>query len=406
MARTNWRDLPPVEPIDQPPRLSQTVLKHANLCARSAYLYLRHGSVPSIELDRGTAFHLFAERAQLLLVEQDEPILEADVAKDLMDLVLDEHPELGVTAEDALHLREMAYHMAGDERGRAGAVKSDGKPYPVGFDWRPQEIVAVERMFALDVEGWTVVGKIDRLTFGADLVLGVDDHKSQLHVPRAEDYNGTFQTKLYVGSVMFGFPLGADEAREPSVGDRIQWARAREIYPRYLRGDGTVQQRDVVYSRAEIAEFLVDLARTVRKVDKALTDWKWPAIRSAAGCGICPCKAECPLPQHLRSHAGEVNSLDEASEAAEWADATSDLVRATREEIKRYARHHQVTVPVGGDEEYVFEVRESFKTDWEALEVGVERAARFGEPWSLDEVRKRQSSTSFVKRKREVTADA
>lgn len=460
MARLDWRNLPAVEPIQRPRRLSQTVLKHANLCERSAYLYLRNGSVPAVELDRGTAFHLWAEKIPWLLLEHDEPILDTDVAKDLMEQVLDEHPELGVTVEDAKHLREMAYHMAGDDKGRAGERRADGKVYPVGFDWRPQEVVAVERMFGLEIEGWLVVGKVDLARIGKDRVLDIVDYKTAMHVSTAEEYEGSFQGKLYGLLILFGRPIveaacpscmghlpilrcencgntdyygghgpgldictaecvgrtkptqhvavpcdGCDDRGvvttfEPCIGEGIQWARTSEVYPRYTRKDGTVVDRDAVYSRADLHEFLGDVQRLVRQMSERFDTWDWPAIRSDAGCGICPSQRDCPLPEALRSHAGTINTLEQASEALEWADTTADKIAATRKEVRAFAKRRQLTVPVGADAEYVFELVEKRQTDWEALELGVERARSFGEPFQLSEHVRSQSHTGFVKRKR------
>jgi hypothetical protein len=469
VPRPNWRNLPAVDPVDVPSRLSVTFLRHANACARSAYLYLKHGSAPAHELDRGTALHLWAEQVPWLLIQHDEPHLETDVGRDLMDKVLDDHPELGVTVEDAVHLRQMAYHLAGDARGRAGEIKPDGRPYPVGYAWRPGEVVAVERTFVLEVEGWRIVGKVDLAHLGEDRVLDVEDFKSSLHVPTLAEYDGSLQTKLYGALILFGQPAtqsicagchgetllrcqncgnkdampgspriasgsilacdcsaecigrgtltdhevlrcgecgdrGYTETLEPNVGEYVQWVRTSEVFPRYLSRDGTVATRSILYSRQEIHEFMGDLVRLVRRVEKAFDDWRWGAIRGTH-CSICPAQSECPLPEVLRPHAGKINDLDRASEALEWCDSTADRIRATRAEVRAFARAREVTVPVGRDEEYVFELSESRKTDWDALEDGVERARRYGEPFALSQYVKPQKSTSFVKRKREVTAD-
>lgn len=401
---TDWRRLPLVDPVDPPRRLSVTMLRHADACMRSAYLYLVHGSLPSHELDRGTALHLWAEQIPWLLLQHGEEQLEHDVGRDLMQRVLDEHPELGVTAADAVRLREMAYHLAGDARGRAGERKPDGRPYPTGFAWRPQEVVAVERSFMLEVEGQRIVGRVDLAHLGADRVLDVTDFKTSLYVPPAAEYEGTLQTKLYGALLLFGQPVTDTGELEPCVGEYVEWVRTSEVFPRYLSDDGSVLARSVVYSREELQEFVVDdLPRLVRRVVGALGSRDWPAIRGTH-CSWCPAQGACPLPEHLRSHAGVINTLEQASEAMEWADAMADRVSATREEVKRFARAGGCTIPVGRDEEWAFVASESWRTDWDALQQGVERAMRYGEPFDLAACRRPTISNRFRRRRREEVA--
>lgn len=423
MSRPNWRDFPPVELIDRPSRLSVTFLKHANGCPLSGYFYLRDGSPPSNDLDRGTALHLFCQEVPALLLAHAEahregapeeavpvePVLETDAAKDLMNQVLDEHPELGVTVEDAVKLRQMAYHLAGDDRGRAGQRKPDDRPYPVGYAWRPDEIVAVERTFLLEIAGWRVIGRVDLAHLDRDMLLDVEDFRSSLHVPTAAEYDGSLPTKLYVALVMLGNPVGPEGVLEPSIGEFVQWARATEVFPRYLRDDGSVTTRSVIYSREEILEFVEDLERLVRAVDAALEPvevdagdsevthgQRWPAIRGSH-CNLCPRPADCPIPERLRSHAGLVNDLERASEALEWADGQAALVNATRREVREFAKRQQLTIPVGADEEYGFVVTQTRKVDAEGMEAAAARSAQFGEPFDAESFIKRSTRTEFKK---------
>jgi hypothetical protein len=415
MGRPQWRDLPPVEPIEPPGRFSMTLLKHADACLRSAYLYLKHGSAPSPELDRGSAYHLFAEQVPWTLlqsaqmdregaaegsIEPAAAVLEADVAETMMNAILEEHPELAVTSRDADALRIMAYHAAGDERGRAGQRKPDGRPYPVGFDWAVGSLVAVERMWVLEIDGIRVVCKIDMAWLGADMVLRVRDHKTTLAIPTQDKFEGTFQLKLYGAAMLFGRPLNEETGElEPGIGGGVNWVDVGEVYPRYLLStDGTMQQRTAVFSRAELQKFLdVDAVRVVRKLKGALESWKFDASRGSH-CSICPAAAECPLPKVLRPHSGEINTLEQAEEALTWAEVTSARVNATRAEAKIFARAHgMIAVPCGTDEEYQWVASESWTTRWDALEEKVERARLFGEPFAMAEVRRRSSSTSFKK---------
>lgn len=420
MARPDWRNQPRVEPIDLPSRWSQTFLRHGDRCMRSAYLYLKHGSAPANHLDRGTALHVFAEQVPWTLLQSAqmdqegavpgsaEPapaVLEADVAETMMNVVLAEHPELAVTIDDADHLREMVYHLAGDERGRDGKRRPDGRHYPVGFDWDPTAVVAVERMWVLELDGVRLVGKIDVAWLLASMVLRVRDYKTSLAIPKVEEFAGGFQLKFYGALMLFGQPLNEQTGElEPGIGDGINWVDVGEVYPRYTRrDDGTVMDRTVTFSRTELRKFVdEDLTRLVRRMKGAFETWEFPAARGDAQCSQCPASAECPLPSVLRPHAGEINTIEQAEEALTWAEMTAAKVSATRAEAKAFARAHGVTVPCGTDTEYAFVVDEKWSTRWEDLEEGVEKARLFGQPFALSEVRRRSASTSFKKRKREV----
>lgn len=397
VARPEYRDLPPVEPIDVPDRMSMTLLKHGDACPRSAYLYRKYGSAPASQLDRGTGFHIFGEQVPWTLLQAEEEVLQPDVAEAMMNAVLDEHPELHVTSQDADDLRMMAYHMAGDPRGRAGERKPDDRPYPVGFDWNVNEIVAVERMFVLEVEGVRVVGKVDLAWFLANNTLKIRDHKTSMAMLDAAGFEGTFQTRLYGAMALFGNPLNEETGElEPCFGSGVNWADVGEVYPRFLERDtGRVQERAALLSRTDLRKFVdVDVARVVRKMKVAFESWKFGAARGSH-CEICPAIRECPLPEALRPFAGKVNSLEQAAEALEWAEAKAAQVSATRAEVKVFARAHQVAVPCGTDQEYQFVVTDQWTTRWAELEAGVERARLFGEPFAMSEVRKRSVSTQF-----------
>jgi hypothetical protein len=418
--RLNLRDLPPVEPVDPPERLSQTLARLFDRCKRSAYLYMKHGGgTPSHDLDRGTAAHMFAERLMRTLIEQEEPSLYAPAEGEdpvsaarqvasmtaaMVDEIAAEHPELTLPAFEWDAVRQMAYHLA------------------VGLDVDPRNVVGIEQKFVLDLEcGLTLSGKIDLASIDGDFG-GVDDYKSSFHVPPQGDFEKSIQVKLYAVLLMFGQPVtkrwinglvdpaslrvtpgavvpvsGEVEERHPPLGDGLQFVRGRELYLRYLTDDLRLRERYSVFSRQQLVDFrLNDLERIGRDLSAALESWKFPAV-PGSHCSECPCEPECPLPADLRRHAGEINSEEQAVEALAWAERTSDRVNATRKEVRNFAKSHG-PLRVG---DLIFEWRpeSSWVTDWPGLEEHVVECAVFGKPLDLPAFRKERVSTKFAKRR-------
>jgi hypothetical protein len=430
--RLALRDLPPVPPVEPPTRLSQTFLRHADRCMRSAYLYLKYrGGTPAVELDFGTAYHLFAEQALIDLIvageqtlyapqEGEDPRIAArSVASHtaaMCDEILRERPELtlparGTHSRDAL--RQLAYHFA------------------IGNDINPQEIAAIEKKFVLDLDtGWTVSGKIDVATLSDDpRVGGVHDHKTTFAMPAQGDFEELYQLRLYALLLVFGNPvepaqcpechgkpmdgapiavcstcdgLGVVERRLPPIGGDLQWVRARELYPRLLDAEGKIRFRSTVVSRQELIDWRRDLEEQSLKVAEALETWRWPAVPGSLQCRECPCRPECPLPAHLRRHAGEIESNEQAAEAAEWVETTSAQLTATKKELRSYSNVHG-PIRYGTDKVYEFSTSESWSTDWENLELAIERARLYGEPLDLSLYRQPRVSTSY--RSRKLTAE-
>lgn len=455
--RINLRKLPPVDVApSRPDRLSQTLLAKSDACMRSAYLYLLHGGgAPSHPMDRGTALHIVQERVMLTLIEAGEPTLYAAMAGNaeinvqpedevqakrevasmtaaIVDEVLRDRPELNVPAAQADAIRVMAYHLA------------------VGSDIDPGKVVGVERKFVCEIGGWLVSGKIDVASILEPGFAQVDDYKTSFHVPSQDEYDETFQGRLYSVLLLFGHPVeeipcekcrgtgevpssddftvtveaaaayermysGAgprkcsacdgrgfvEELGEP-LGLRIQNVRTRELYPRYLREDGLVQRRERTMSRTEVNDFKVDLERAVAKLDQALDTGEWQPV-PGSHCGECPAWAECPLPIALRQpalgkdnpkEAGGVTTEEEAIEAAVAWHFLSGMADVERKRVKAWVKANG---PVRFGRDLVFEVAvsESTDTDWPALE----RDAADGKPIDLAAYRKKKPSTRYGKRK-------
>lgn len=386
--------------VELPSRLSQTLLGRFDVCPHSAYLGLKYKG-RSHEMARGAAMHLFAEKATRLLIEQGEPQLPVEVAKQLANEALDETP--GVTHFDADKVREMAYHWS------------------VGFDVDIAQIAGIEQGLALDVGDWTVVGRLDLVAFADSQTALVDDYKSSFHMPDQAEVESDFQMRTYGVLLVFGRPVVIERDRlvdgGPPLGHGVQTVRLRQVYPRFLGDDNLMRSRGFWASRAQLDDWRVDLERLVGEVaaaveaTRALIDTPlseegfsaamaevWPAIHGTH-CSRCPARGECPLDESVRSWAGEVNTAEQAAEAATWADRMKDRVAATERELKAWCSSHG-PLEYGADLVREFVASDSAQTDWPALEDGIERAVNYGEPFSLSLYRKARTSMRFVKSKR------
>ena len=390
--RIDLRNLPPVEPLERrPSRLSQTALKHTDACPRSGYLYLKHrGGAANHPLDRGSAFHVFAERMVLELIRQGERSLYAPqpgededrARREVTSLVhamvaeiLRDRTDLVVPAREADAIRAMAYHLA------------------VGFDVDPQSVVGVERMFGMEIGGWWVIGKIDLASLPGLHMAQVDDYKTSLHVPSQEEFESAFQTKLYALLLLAGVPLDEVDGElvpgEP-IGEFLTHARTRMIYPRILRPNGTLMYREMTYSRMELEAFRGDVERAVERVQHGLETGEWPA-RFGPHCTECPAEPECPLPRHLRSFHGAINDDDAAAEAYAWALRMKDRVQSTEKEVKEYVKSTGRPLVVDGMS-FGFETsfkrslrRRGQRSDFEGLEAAVQEAVMYGAPFSIED---------------------
>lgn len=404
------RHFEPVPPVDRPSRLSQTMLRHMDNCPRSGYLYLKHkGGPSSAPMDRGSAFHLFAERMVVELVARGEKSLFApaqdgdggaedlsQAAKDVASLtqamveqVFADHPEFVMPASERDAVRVMAYHLA------------------VAFDVDPQSVVGIERAFELDLEcGWKIVGKVDLAALPTATRGLVDDYKTSLAVPSQEEHAQSFQAKLYALLLMYGRPVDG----EP-FGSHLTHVTGRMIYPRAKpreTGKGLrLVQREATWSRGQLDEFRMDVEALGRRVSDALGSGDWPA-QAGPHCSECPAPRECPIPRELRNYQGTILEPEQASEAWEWAMRAKAAVAAVEKEVKAFAKAHGGVVV--GDRVFEWRVSESRRlrsvggrSDWDGLAQAVLDAATYGTPFELEEFVKWVPKNEF--KSRPVVAD-
>ena len=399
------RHFEPVPPVDRPSRLSQTMLRHMDNCPRSGYLYLKHkGGPSSAPMDRGSAFHLFAERMVVELVARGEKSLFApaqdgdggaedlsQAAKDVASLtqamveqVFEDRPEFVMPASERDAVRVMAYHLA------------------VAFDVDPQSVVGIERAFELDLEcGWKIVGKVDLAALPSATRGLVDDYKTSLAVPSQEEHAQSFQAKLYALLLMYGRPVDG----EP-FGSHLTHVTGRMIYPRAKpreTGKGLrLVQREATWSRGQLDEFRMDVEALGRRVSDALESGDWPA-QAGPHCSECPAPRECPIPRELRNYAGTILEPEQASEAWEWAMRAKAAVAAVEKEVKAFAKAHGGVVV--GDQVFEWRVSESRRlrsvggrSDWDGLAQAVLDAATYGTPFELEEFVKWVPKNEFKSR--------
>lgn len=426
------RDLEPVpaeENVEAPRAMSQTLLKHADRCPRSAYLYIKHRGGPGSEpMHRGSLFHLFAARLMVDLIQRGEKSLLVDredhaalwsLTQAMMDGIVDEHPELVVRASEMDVLRACAFHLG------------------VGLDVDPMTVAGVERRFEMDVGGVTIVGIVDLVSFPGVHTARVDDYKTTMHVLTQEEYRETIQSKIYALLVTEGFPVTWEDCpdcygsgvqsdapgapaselcsscggkrggwrREECIGGHLQTVQTREVYPRVaLRPDGSLTTRDRTLTRLELSEFRGDLERIAARVTRGVETGDWPAM-AGSWCAECPAEPECPLPRQLRRFAGAISTPAEAAEALEWTERIGDRVNATRREVREFAKAHGEPIVVG-DRVWEFKVSHSRGVartkgkGWEPLEDAIARAVRYGEPFALDEWLKWTTKSEFKAREK------
>jgi hypothetical protein len=426
VERIDTRNLPPVPQIDGwPARYSQTLLGKADRCLRSAYLYvLYHGGAPGHQLNRGSAAHAVFQRIIETLVEADERSLfalqegedESKAASEvasftaaIVDEVLRERPDLHIPVGEADAVRVMAYHVG------------------VALKLELEKVVGVERKFVMDIAGREVSGIVDFAQIDGNTA-EVWDWKTSWNRPEQDDYEKSFQPRLYALLLAFGQPVekalcpsceardpersgcdtcdgtGVAEVRLPPIGEHLHWIRTREIYPRYLNEDGTLQERANVLSRTDLHDFRSDLERLIAQLDQAHETGGFPAV-SGHHCDICPAPSECPLPKHLREWAGAIETPEQAAEAAEWADHWNERVQKVNAELRRWAGENGGRIRYGTDllREFVASQsrgvrRRGKKTDWEGFETAIKRAADGLEELDLDHWVKTSQSNSFKKR--------
>lgn len=402
LRRIDVRKMPPVPPDENVELddgyVSQTMLNYHDRCDRSAYLYRRwSGGAPAHALNRGTLFHIFAERALRYLIEEDEPQLPPEIGKDIMLDVLRDNPTLAVPARERDVLRELAWNWC------------EGVTIP-----EPRtRIVGVEEPMTLKLGRWTIRARIDLILQGK--FLDVTDWKTSWALddsvefeasgelvvdPRSgkAKWGGNFQTQVYATLIAFGH-----NADGLALGHDIDFFRLGYAYPRWLRRKGPhaeLATKSCIVRREQLLDFKLDLEVQLDRLEASLASGEWQPT-PGTHCSECPAPRACPLPRHLRpdSQLPLDAPIEEAIELAQWWHFTTGDTRDVKRRLKAWGKVNGA-IPYGKDLELAFsdspveEVR-----DKPAMWAAIEAATKYGEPFDRTKHVRRRSSTKFDKRK-------
>jgi hypothetical protein len=429
-------DKVPVEPLEWPDRLSQTLLRHEDRCPRSAYFYVAtQGQVTSHAMDRGTLAHAAAEMVMLDRIMHDGaggperagqgPRYAPDPNVPTEDM--DEALSMSTAALVAEVRRELEsqgrVHIPADQ---ADVARICTYHLARGLDVAAEHVLGLERKFVLDLpSGWEVSVKADLLWTPEPGVAGVDDYKTSLAPPSDSDWNA-FQVKVGALALMYGFPVedvpcptckggavqfattahladpaagpcpepvpcstcggrGKIEHRGEKIGGTFTKVIGRELYPRLrLRQDGKLQRNERQWTRLELDEFMGDLDAAGERILERLESWVWPA-RKGSWCNECPARMRCPLHEDIREFDGLVEGAEHAAELWQRALALKALGADLDGAVKAWAKASEESVRVG-DEVWAWQTTESRSVrragksaDWDGLLEAVRRAAELGE---------------------------
>jgi hypothetical protein len=358
------RDLPPVEPnVDRPEYLSQSFLARQDVCARSAFLYQKHRGGPSTHaMDRGSAYHEWFHRFVDLLVEQGENSAPPDVAKELLADVLADNPHWQIPEPEQDALRVMVFHTA------------------EALWINPSEVVALETMLELDIDGVKVRGRVDfaAITPSARHAT-IWDAKTGWVIPSQETFDRSWQTRFYALLLAEG---KASEDPVP-IGKGIETFTVAELYPRYKN----LPERKTTLTRQQLADFKLDVSAVIARAQHGFDTGLWPAV-PGDHCSTCPAAWDCPLPEILIPAA-----VDDRPEALAEREQFLDSEHKTVMKKLKSIAEDSGPIQVGGYE-YAFKLTESERVDKDAVKAALERGG--SDP---SEFFKKSVSTRFSRRK-------
>jgi hypothetical protein len=159
-------------------------------------------------------------------------------------------------------------------------------------------------------------------------------------------------------------PIGAGvravvEVPEPfPVAGRAQRFDLEFVFPGIEDRDGKMLRRPVTLTRLELEEYRASLEGLLARLAHSEESGDWPAV-AGSHCVECPAQSECPIPAELRDHAGTINSVEQAREAAEVLDRRDAINAAVRKEIKAFAKAHETPIRYGADKVLEFGYTES-----------------------------------------------
>lgn len=408
----DFRTFPPVEPLSETPEtFRQTLLNRYTQCKRSAYLELKYRGGPwTHPLAGGVLLHRTLERIVNHMLEHDEPTIDPETAKDILNETLVASTDLTVEPGRMDEIRAMVYHVA------------------EGLAIKPEAVIGAEIPIELAVGNRLVTGTIDFAEIIEPRVCLVVDYKSAfLHIGREpeedpeaqqDEYLGTkrdwaasFQTVLYALGLAEGLVAGA----ELGFGRQIEEYVLREIHPRiFWEREGVPAYREARITRAALLDWRLYLEALVASFEGALESWEFPA-QIGSHCKFCPASAECPIPAPLRNYEGEVRTLADAQRAQIIRERHLAIAAELWKAVKGYAAQSRQPIRFGRDLELRWKTTtaEKFKRavvppgapatskkvpGREAEKMAVHNAINWGVPFDYADYREETTSTRLSKR--------
>jgi len=314
----------------------QTFLKLADTCPHSAKLYLEtggstdgnvnDGGIREAPLERGKAFHEFAERAIREMLHEGLTSLTLPHARSILNDVLAERDRL-VPLSDVELLRIAVSHFADDFV-------------------LPDADVHFEERVSIDLGLVEVTGKID-LWWRDGQTIHIRDWKCGFGMPPpgsvASSVDGMRRGAKAFQLVVYAL---AHEAtyHEPGIG----WYDCRFVYPLFVG----LPEREVIISHGELADHSRWLEGLVARTHDHAVSGDWPAM-PGKHCQYCPAPQRCPIPDDLRPvdviDLFEDGPVDYALKAWDLQRQLDRLKLTLNGHVKEYG-----PVPVGEDLQWSF----------------------------------------------------
>ena len=324
--------------VARPEKVSQSLLARMDVCGYSGALYLQHkGGAQTAPMSRGTIFHEFVERAILTMVDTGEVQLPPEVARELLEAVVEEREDLTLPAHERDSLRGMAWKWA------------------ESFTLNPKTLAGVEVMPELEIDGWIVRGKIDLVEQHGDQVW-IRDWKTSLAIPSQEDFDRSFQTRFYA----LLWAEGTLDGKRPGQG--VNTFHLAEEYPRYEGEDGLFRRVTTV-AREDLHDFKRHISGLLRRLESSVESGEW-TVSPGSHCATCSAPRECPLPSSQIPVVFEEES--DAREAAEELDRLEAKAKEIKAALREWVDGNGELVY--GDQEWGFRAVRSNRTDKGAME--------------------------------------
>lgn len=404
----NWRDLPALPPEERPEIRddwipSQTFLRTMDNCDRAAYLYLKHrGGGSSHPLNRGSLFHMVAERLLGEMAAHDEPQATPEQGREMVAEVMAENPEMQIPMQERDALRYMVDHFCR------------------GF-YCPGTIIGIETTFTLEIGGFRVLARADLVEDLGGGVCQITDFKtawppdSEAFTRQAYDregkprWAGNYQLNMLAVLAHYGL---ADDGMKLGDFDRYRLVLG---FPRELKPEGIVR-RYIDVEPLQLDAYREDLELQLRRLAEVnIGEGKWQAT-PGNHCRECPCQYECPLPPLLRpeSQHADLDAIEDLEKAAVASNFMAARAQNLKARVKKAAERMEDADPaalllpsgdrgvrIGKDLAFVFVPTEKETIrDKAQFRQQVEDAARgVGPEPEWDRLYKRSEGVAFEKRK-------